>query len=134
VSPRPLALVAALTGGDFLLWNWSLGANHTVPALIAGLTLPPLVAACALLFVLTAARLSSRIRPPAIRASPRHRAARARTAAARSALRHQTPDPPATQTVRTARARDRRAAPEHDGAPATAAEGRPGRSARKLAA
>jgi hypothetical protein len=35
--------VLALTVGDYLLWNWSLSANHEALALVSGLTLPPLV-------------------------------------------------------------------------------------------
>jgi hypothetical protein len=42
VSHRTLVLLAGLTVGDYLLWNWSLNANHEVIALISGLTLPPL--------------------------------------------------------------------------------------------
>jgi len=49
MSPRPLALVLGLTAGDYLLWNWSLSGNHDVPALVSGLTLPPLAAASMLL-------------------------------------------------------------------------------------
>jgi hypothetical protein len=56
----PLVLVSALTGGDFWLWNWSLSANRDVLALVSGLTLLPLAAACLLLFVLTAARIAAR--------------------------------------------------------------------------
>jgi hypothetical protein len=43
VSRRPSVFVLALTVGDYLLWNWSLSANHDVLALVSGLTLPPLV-------------------------------------------------------------------------------------------
>lgn len=134
VSNRSLALVVALTGGDFLLWNLSLGANNTVLALIAGLTLPPLVAACALMLVLTAARLVSRIRAPGMPAAARQRATRRRPpTTARAALRHSQPEPQA-QALRTARARGAHAAPERDGAPTTAATGRSPAPARKLAA
>jgi hypothetical protein len=65
VSHRPLALVSALTLGDYLLWNWSLGANHEIAALVSGLTLPPLAIAFAWLTVLSVARLiaHSRLRP-----------------------------------------------------------------------
>jgi hypothetical protein len=54
-------LVGALTTGDFLLWNWSLSANHDVLALIAGVTLLPLAAASVLLAALTVAQLASRL-------------------------------------------------------------------------
>jgi hypothetical protein len=60
VSHRPLAIVTGLTIGDYLLWNWSLNANHDVLALISGLTLPPLTIACVWLVALTAARLIAR--------------------------------------------------------------------------
>jgi hypothetical protein len=43
VYHRTLVLVSGLTVGDYLLWNWSLNANHEVTALVSGLTLPPLV-------------------------------------------------------------------------------------------
>jgi hypothetical protein len=42
VSRRPSVFVLALTVGDYLLWNWSLSANHDALALVSGLTLPPL--------------------------------------------------------------------------------------------
>jgi hypothetical protein len=54
-------LVSALTAGDFWLWNWSLSANRDVLALVSGLTLLPLAATCVLLFVLTSARIASRL-------------------------------------------------------------------------
>jgi len=57
VSYRPLALVSGLTLGDYLLWNWSLNANHDVLALVSGLTLPPLALACAWMIALTLIRL-----------------------------------------------------------------------------
>src|SRR6185312_13970388 len=57
VSHRPLATVCGLTIGDYLLWNWSLNANHAVLALISGLTLPPLAIAFVWLLALTLARL-----------------------------------------------------------------------------
>jgi hypothetical protein len=60
VFHRPLALVGALTAGDFVLWNWSLSASHDVLALIAGVTLLPLAAASALLLALTALQVASR--------------------------------------------------------------------------
>lgn len=62
VSHRPLATVSGLTIGDYLLWNWSLNANHDVLALVSGLTLPPLAIAFAWLFALTVARLIARRR------------------------------------------------------------------------
>jgi hypothetical protein len=57
VSYRPLAFVSGLTLGDYLLWNWSLNSNHDVLALVSGLTLPPLVLACAWLLALSLIRL-----------------------------------------------------------------------------
>jgi hypothetical protein len=60
VSHRPLAIVTGLTIGDYLLWNWSLNANHDVLALVSGLTLPPLTIAFLWLVALTIARLLAR--------------------------------------------------------------------------
>jgi hypothetical protein len=60
VSHRPLAIVSGLTIGDYLLWNWSLNANHDVLALVSGLTLPPLAIACVWLIAVTVARLLAR--------------------------------------------------------------------------
>ena len=73
VSHRPLAIVSGLTIGDYLLWNWSLNANHDVLALVSGLTLPPLAIACAV-----AARADGRAadRAPLARAPSRTRGAR----------------------------------------------------------
>ncbi len=53
-------MVSGLTIGDYLLWNWSLNANHDVLALVSGLTLPPLAIACAWLIALTVMRLLAR--------------------------------------------------------------------------
>jgi hypothetical protein len=60
VSHRPLAIVTGFTIGDYLLWNWSLNANHDVLALVSGLTLPPLTIAFLWLVALTIARLLAR--------------------------------------------------------------------------
>ncbi|MEA2140019.1 MAG: hypothetical protein QOC91_118 [Solirubrobacteraceae bacterium] len=60
MSHRPLAIVTGLTIGDYLLWNWSLNANHDVLALVSGLTLPPLTIAFLWLVALTTARLIAR--------------------------------------------------------------------------
>ncbi|MGO8904467.1 MAG: hypothetical protein ACLQMH_02430 [Solirubrobacteraceae bacterium] len=68
MSHRPLALVSGLTLGDYLLWNWSLSANHDVLALASGLTLPALSVAFIWLLGLNLARL-------AVRSSRRSRAA-----------------------------------------------------------
>jgi len=57
VHHRPLAFVSVLTLGDYLLWNWSLNGNHDVPALVSGLTLPPLAVAWLWLLALSLARL-----------------------------------------------------------------------------
>src|SRR5271167_4727146 len=54
---RRLALLCALTLGDYALWNWSLSANRDVLALVSGLTLPPLALACVVLLALSLARL-----------------------------------------------------------------------------
>ena len=65
MSSRPLALVSGLTLGDYILWNWSLNANHDVLALVSGLTLPPLALACLAMLVLSLLRVigSSTRRP-----------------------------------------------------------------------
>ena len=60
MSQRPLVLVSGLTIGDYLLWNWSLNANHAVIALISGLTLPPLALATLWLLALSLGRLIAR--------------------------------------------------------------------------
>lgn len=60
MSRRPVALVSALTAADYLLWNWALSGGHEVLALVAGLTLPPLVAACVLMFALSLVRVLGR--------------------------------------------------------------------------
>jgi hypothetical protein len=72
-------LVGALTAGDFWLWNWSLSAGHDVLALVSGLTLPPLAAACLVLFVLTAARVASSLTRSAAATTSRRMARHART-------------------------------------------------------
>jgi hypothetical protein len=56
VHKRPLVFVTAIACGDYLLWNWSLNANHETVALLAGLTLPPLVLATAWLIALAVGR------------------------------------------------------------------------------
>jgi hypothetical protein len=57
VSHRPLVLLSGLTVGDYLLWNWSVGGNHLVLALVSGLTLVPLAGFCLLRLTLTLPRL-----------------------------------------------------------------------------
>jgi hypothetical protein len=89
VSHRPLAIVSGLTIGDYLLWNWSLNANHDVLSLISGLTLPPLVIAFLWLFARTVARLIARSTRPLIQRS--HESADASADRRRSAAA-----PPAT--------------------------------------
>jgi hypothetical protein len=60
VHHRPLAFVLALAAGDYLLWNWSVQGGHDVPALIAGLSLPPLAVAALWLLALNIVRLLAR--------------------------------------------------------------------------
>jgi hypothetical protein len=77
VSYRPLALVSALTLGDFLLWHWSLNGSHDVLALVSGLSLPPLFVAFLWLLVVGAMRLlmiGTRRSTPALRPRSRRRA------------------------------------------------------------
>jgi len=54
---RSLAVVGVLALGDYLLWKWSLGANHDVVALVSGMTLIPLLIALAWLTVVAGVRL-----------------------------------------------------------------------------
>ena len=54
---RPLAIVSVLALGDYLLWDWSLGTNHEVVALVSGMTLIPLLIAFAWLLLVAAAHL-----------------------------------------------------------------------------
>jgi hypothetical protein len=56
-----LAIVALLAFCDYLLWNWSLGVNHDILALVSGMTLIPLLIALAWLLVLALAHLLARI-------------------------------------------------------------------------
>jgi len=51
-----LVVTGGLALGDYLLWNWSLNANHDVLALISGLTLPPLVLALVWMLALSVMR------------------------------------------------------------------------------
>lgn len=55
---RPLAAVLLFSLVDYALWNWSLGANHDIIALVAGLTLVPLLIALTWLLVLGATRIA----------------------------------------------------------------------------
>jgi hypothetical protein len=85
VSYRPLALVSALTLGDFFLWHWSLNGNHDVLALVSGLTLPPLFVAFLWLLALGVMRLlmiSTRRSVPSARSRSARRAADAAALAA----------------------------------------------------
>ena len=57
MSRRSSVFVLLLTVGDYLLWNWSLGANHDALALVSGLTLPPLALVSLWILALGAMRL-----------------------------------------------------------------------------
>jgi hypothetical protein len=57
VSHRPLVFLPALTVGDYLLWNWSVGGDHDVLALVSGFSLPPLAVASIWLLALGLIRL-----------------------------------------------------------------------------
>jgi hypothetical protein len=56
LRPR-LVIVTLLALCDYLLWNWSLSANHDILALVSGMTLIPLLLALAWLIVLAVGRL-----------------------------------------------------------------------------
>jgi hypothetical protein len=58
---RSLAVVGVLALGDYVLWNWSVGANHDVVALITGVALIPLLIALAWLMVVAVARLLAHV-------------------------------------------------------------------------
>jgi hypothetical protein len=67
-------VVSALTVGDYLLWNWSLNANHAAIALVSGLTLPPLGLATLWLAAVLVARLLARTaRRPGARRGRSHK-------------------------------------------------------------
>lgn len=110
VSHRPLALLSGLTLGDYLLWNWSLGGNHGVLALVAGLSLLPLALACVGLLAVTVARLLARSTRRARAAAenrrrtphPSHRAAASPSAgvsAGKSSLADQPPAPATSSSL-----------------------------------
>jgi hypothetical protein len=80
VSFGPVLFLSALTLGDYLLWNWSLNANHDVLALISGLSLPPLAIASVWLLALGVIRLIGNSTRPAVREAPAGAANAARAA------------------------------------------------------
>jgi hypothetical protein len=123
-----LATVCGLTIGDYLLWNWSLNANHAVLALVSGLTLPPLAIAFVWLLVLTLARLVASASRDARGARPR-KAPHARRAARASARVPAAPSgaPPRAGTAPNTAAHTSSAAP----APPASS---PARASRKIAA
>ena len=75
-------LLSGLTLGDYLLWNWSLNANHDVLALVSGLTLPPLALACSWMIAATLIRI---VRGTTRRSGRSAAAIRARATAERAA-------------------------------------------------
>jgi hypothetical protein len=126
-----LATVCGLTIGDYLLWNWSLNANHAVLGLISGLTLPPLAIAFVWLLVLTLARLVANV----ANASRDAHGARARRATgARKAARKTARVPAAPRGAATpaggAASQAARASSPAPAAPASS----PARASRKIAA
>jgi predicted lipid-binding transport protein (Tim44 family) len=91
---RPLAIFVVLAGGDYLLWNWSLNGNHDIIALVAGVTLMPLVIAILWLLVVGAARMlaDATQRPRAGYGEARRaRSSGARRQAAKPATSHRAP-------------------------------------------
>ncbi len=103
---RPLAIVSGLTIGDYLLWNWSLNANHDAFALVSGLTLPPLAIACLWLIALTAARLLALTTRGASRASRGRRSSRVPAAARQAPVA--APKPAAERAASASSARSSR--------------------------
>ena len=97
MSRRPSVFVLALTVGDYLLWNWSLSANHEALALVAGLTLPPLVLVSLWMIAVGAMRLVGAF-------AGRRRAARA--ALARTAVKPRPAGTSAEQAAAAERARE----------------------------
>jgi hypothetical protein len=80
---RPLAVVSLLALADYLLWNWSLGGDHDILALVAGLTLVPLLIALAWLLVKgTTGLVADAARRSRTRLATRTATARARAGAA----------------------------------------------------
>ena len=132
MSRRPLVTVPALTLADLLLWHWSLTAPHTVLAIVAGLTLPPLLVASMWLLAVAGLQLLARgVRVPLTRAS-RSRAGRAgsRTASHGDAIAAAVSPRADVPTPRTTAARS--TAPRPAQAPVASAAGE--RPPRKLAA
>jgi hypothetical protein len=80
---RPLAIVSLLALADYLLWNWSLGGSRDILALVAGLTLVPLLIAVAWLLVRDTTRLLAKT-ARRTRARPAATATRAGAARARA--------------------------------------------------
>jgi hypothetical protein len=123
---RPLALVSLLSLGDYLLWNWSFSGSHDVLALVAGLTLTPLLIALIWLLFVGATRL--------IADTARRTRVRSAASAGTSAVRGRTPAKISTGAVRTA-SRQQPAGGRHPVAGADAAGASPTASqASKLAA
>jgi hypothetical protein len=60
VFQRPLVFVTGVTLLAYLLWTWAVAAGQGVVALVAGLSLVLLLAACVWLFALAAARVVAR--------------------------------------------------------------------------
>lgn len=98
---RALALPLVVTGGDYVLWNWSLSTGHDIVALVAGLTLLPLVAVSCGLVGLAVLSLVARIMR---RSSTMARSMRASTNTTPETTKH--PQPQAAERT----SRDRLAA------------------------
>jgi hypothetical protein len=102
VSRRPSVFVLALTVGDYLLWNWSLSANHDALALISGLTLPPLALVSLWIIALGAMRLLATLaQRPGTSRTPARGAGRPASPAAQGPRGATTPagEPPGAASV-----------------------------------
>jgi hypothetical protein len=93
-------LVLGLTAGDYLLWNWSLSGSRDIPALISGLTLPPLLAACLLLLATTIGRVLARSARRSTFPAPIQRDGEARSSPPRHSPA-QAPPPPGPDRIPT---------------------------------
>jgi hypothetical protein len=80
--------------GDYALWNWSLGTNHDIVALVAGMALIPLLIASVWLLAVACAHLIAYTARRPRTGAHAQAGARARSSQPASAI-HPTPRDPA---------------------------------------